>query len=120
MVGHQTVERHRARTGSRRPSMDRPPPIDRKQTTGHPSTARRQGFHHRHTESRMPVRRRAPRVISSGDAVRGAADGSASVTRKSMPDPTTAMHRPKIQTITARVDLSDLQPFNSNRADPVR
>jgi len=25
------------------------------------------------------------------------------------------MHRPKIQTITVRTDLSDLQPFNSNR-----
>lgn len=64
MIFHPTVERHSERTGFRRPSMDRPRALDRKQTMGRrPSTARRQGLmHHLRIESRIPPCRRPPPV----------------------------------------------------------
>ena len=72
------------------PSMDRLRPIDRKQTMGrHPSTARAAKALCI-TFIQNPVCRRAgapQHVISSGGAVRGSADGSASATRESMPRP---------------------------------
>jgi len=59
MIFQPTVERHRKPMGFRRPSIDRPRPMDREQTTGRrPSTVRRQGFMHHFIQN--PVCRRAP------------------------------------------------------------
>jgi hypothetical protein len=95
--------------------MDRPRPIDRKQTMGrHPSTARAAKALCI-TFIQNPVYRRAgtpQHVISSGGAVRGSADGSASATRESMPRPNHGYAPPQdSRTITVRVEVtSPLDP----------
>ena len=109
MIGHRTMERHRTRTGRPRPPMNRPPAIDidRQSTTARDlSTARHDArMSHRRTQFRMPLRRRAPRVIVSGDAAPGVADGGASVTRKSTPDPTAVMYRRHFRAIMVRIEM---------------
>jgi hypothetical protein len=107
MIGHRTMERHRTRTGHPRPPMNCPPAIDRQSTTArHLSTARHDAHtSDRRTQFRMPLRRRTPRVVFSGDAAPGVADGGASVTRKSTLGPTAVMYCRHFQEITVRIEV---------------
>ena len=111
MVRNVTMVRYRAPMGHGHPTMDRQSTMVRRHAR----------MDHRHTQLPMPPRQRDRRVMCSGDAAPGVADGGGSAIRRSMPDPTAAMDRRPAQAITARIDVANIgDPKAGNRSAGAR